>query len=91
MGMFRLMGLFAIIPATVLLAISFFVLLSLRKVEIQWLKAFGYVVAALLWISALMVFSLGIYKISTGSHLFFCPMQQMMKGHVQGMMIESPR
>lgn len=76
MMMLKLMGLLAIIPTTMLLVISFFVLFALRKVEAQPLKVFGYVIAALLWVGALMIFSMGIYTLSTGR----CPMTQMMKG-----------
>jgi hypothetical protein len=75
MSIFRLAGFFAIIPVTILLTISFFVLFTLRKIDNQGLKAFGYVVAALLWVAALLVFSVGIYTISTGRH----PMLHMMK------------
>ncbi len=78
MGLFRVLGLLAIIPATVLLTISFFVLFALRKVEAAGLKAFGYVIAALLWLGALMVFSLGIYTVSTGRHPMMSIMQGMM-------------
>ncbi|MBF0522578.1 MAG: hypothetical protein HQL24_05925 [Candidatus Omnitrophica bacterium] len=74
MGM-RLIGLFAIVPISVLLTISFFVLFAVRKVEIHGLKAFGYVVSALLWMAALLLFSGGIYMLSTGHH----PMSGMMK------------
>jgi len=83
----RLIGLFALIPATVLLTISFFVLFSLRKLEKEGLKAFGYVVAAFLWISALLVFSAGIYTLSTGRCPIMkgCMTQDMMK-HKMGMM-----
>ncbi len=88
MGMFRLIGLFAIIPATVLLTISFFVLFALRKVEVQGLKAFGYVIAGLLWVGVLLVLSLGLYTLSTGRCAMICPMQGMMKGHMQGMMMQ---
>jgi hypothetical protein len=48
----------------------------MRKTEGQGLKAFGYVVAALLWTCALLVFSMGIYVLSTGRH----PMMRMMEG-----------
>jgi hypothetical protein len=85
MGMFRLIGLFAIIPATVLLTISFFVLFALRKIEVQGLKAFGYVVAALLWIGVLLVLSLGLYTISKGRCPMVCPMAKMMKGQMHSM------
>jgi len=86
MGIFRLVGLFAIIPATVLLTISFFVLFALRKTETQGLRAFGYVIAALLWVGVLLILSLGLYTISTGRYPMLCPMQAMMKGHMQQMM-----
>jgi len=95
MGLFRIMGFFAIVPATVLLTISFFVLFTLRKIEAQGLKAFGYVIAALLWLGALMVLSLGIYTVSTGRHPMMnmmcgikCgQMQSMMGGQMQGGMM----
>lgn len=77
----RLLGLFALIPATILLTISFFVLVVIEKIEKQGLKAFGYVVAALLWAAAFLVISTGIYTLSTGR----CPMQAMMQGQMQGM------
>jgi hypothetical protein len=85
--MSRLMGLFAVIPVSMLLAVSFFILFAVRKAEAQSLKAFGYVVAGLLWCAALLVFSAGIYTISTGG----CPMQKMMQqqkmcGMMPGMM-----
>ena len=70
----RLMGLGAIVPTTLVLTLSFFVLFALREVKSNVLKAFGYVVAALLWLSALLIFSSGIYTMATGR----CPMQKMM-------------
>jgi hypothetical protein len=82
MMMQRLIGLFALVPATVLLTISFFVLVVIGKIEKAGLKAFGYVVAALLWVAALLVSSAGLYTLSTGR----CPMQMMMSGKMHGMM-----
>ena len=86
MTMFRLSGLITIIPATLLLTISFFVLFALRKVETQGLKSFGYVVVSLLWISSLWFFSIGVYTISTGRPPMICMMQQMMKDKMHSMM-----
>jgi len=74
----RFMGLFAIIPTTLLLTVSFFILLAVRKVEAQGLKAFGYVIAALLWVSSLLVFTGGIYTLATGKPMMKCPMMCMM-------------
>lgn len=86
MGMLRLMGVFAIIPTTMLLVVSFFVLFTLRKTEAQALKVFGYVIVALLWCAAILVFSMGIYTISTGRHPMMCMMQGMKECKMQGMM-----
>lgn len=86
MGMFRLLGLFAIIPTTVLLTVSFFVLFALRKTEAGGLKAFGYVIVALLWVGVLLALSLGLYTVSTGRYPIICPMHEMMKGHMHEMM-----
>jgi len=81
----RSLGLFALIPTTVLLTISFFVLLVVSNIEKKGLKAFGYVVAALLWASALLVFSAGIYTLSTGRHHGMCMMQGAMMGKMSMM------
>ncbi len=77
--MFRLIGLFAIVPTALLLTVSFFVLFAIRKVEVDGLRVFGYVVAAVLWIAALLVFSAGVYTIYTGRNAMPCPMMEMMR------------
>jgi len=73
--MIRFTGLFAIIPATVLLTISFFVLFTLTKVENTGLKKFGKCVAVLLWIAAGLIVLGGLFILVTGHH----PMIEMMK------------
>jgi hypothetical protein len=80
------MGLFAIVPATALLTISFFVLCILRKLEAGSLKIFGYVIAALLWLGAALFLSAGTYSILTGRSSACMMMEQMMKGKMHGMM-----
>lgn len=50
----------AIAHASLLLAVSFFILMSLKKADGQALKAFGWVVAALLWLSTLAVLAGGM-------------------------------
>jgi hypothetical protein len=68
------------IPAAVLLAVSFFVLVAQRKLDSKPLKAFGYVVAGLLWLGALGAFMLCA---CAGP----CPiMRGMMKGGMMGKM-----
>jgi len=66
--MFRFFGLFTIIPATVLLTISFFVLFARTRVESPGLKKFGMLAAALLWVSAGLVLLVGLYILATGHH-----------------------
>jgi len=70
----KALGIFAIVPATVLLTISFFVLVIVRKVEEEGLKSFGRIIAMLLWVAAILVFITGLYVMATGN----CPMINMM-------------
>ncbi len=84
MGMFRLMGVFAIIPTTMLLTVSFFVLFTSRKIESSGLKAFGWVVIALLWLGALLTFSMGVYTISTVRHPMMKFMHEMKEYRMYG-------
>ncbi len=79
MHSFRFMGLFAIIPITMLLTVSFFVLFTIRKLNSKGLKVFGYVIAALLWTCAVLFFSMGIYTMSTGRCPIMYKMHKMMK------------
>ena len=76
--MIKLPYLIAIVPISVLLTISFFVLFAMRKIDEKGLRAFGYVVASLLWLSALVVFSGAVYKMAKGPSMMKCMMQQKM-------------
>lgn len=87
----QVIGVFLIIPATILLTISFFVLLVLRKLESEGLKAFGHVIVVLLWVSAVMLLGLGTYKIITGNALYIPHVMVMpaeRRGMSSGMMME---
>ncbi len=75
----RLLGLVAVIPISMLLTVSFFVLIAVCKAENKGLKAFGYVIAALLWLAVILAFSAGLYVIITGKH----PMMEMMHHMMQ--------
>jgi glucan phosphoethanolaminetransferase (alkaline phosphatase superfamily) len=88
MGSVRLLGLFALIPITVLLSISFFILLVLNTIKSEGLKILGYCLAVLLWVSAALVFSAGIYTISTGRNPMKCMMEEKMHTHMYEMMKE---
>lgn len=75
MGSFRLIGFFSVVPVTILLMLSFFVMAVALKNEMRQIKTFGMVVCALLWISALVILSAGAYTAITGRH----PMFNMMR------------
>lgn len=87
MGAFRFLGLLAVVPVSLLLSVSFFVLFTAKKSEQNSLKSFGWVVAVLLWLSAALIFSGGMVSLATGRG---CGMRHpmMMSG---GMMKEMPR
>jgi hypothetical protein len=70
----------ALIPVAVLLTLSFFVLVILQKIESKNLKLFGVAVAVLLWLSAILVLSSGVYMAGSARPFFRCPMMEMMKG-----------
>ena len=78
MEMTRALGVCTLIPATMLLTVSFFVLVVLRKTE-GGLKTFGSVVAALLWIAAALVLSMGVYVMATGQRCMMPMMRHMMQ------------
>ena len=67
MCMLKLSHLMAIVPISVLLTVSFFVLFTLRKVEEKGLKIFGYVVASFLWLAVLVVFSSTVFGLGKSS------------------------
>lgn len=78
MCMLKLSYLMAIVPIAALLTASFFVLFTLRKIEEQALKAFGYVVVGFLWLAALAVFSGAVYKMAQRPVIMKGMMQQKM-------------
>ena len=99
MGIFRMIGMMSIVPTTILLTVSFFVLFAAGKADGKGLKNFGLVVAILLWICAALVLSSGFYMASSGKHLLTsrmsylmnCGMQpQMMQKHMMYPMMKKP-
>jgi hypothetical protein len=70
MDFIRVLGLFSIVPATLLVTVSFFVMYLLFKVEKSGLRIFGLVVVALLWIAALVVYSTGIVMVTEGTDYY---------------------
>ena len=65
MDALKIMGLFAIVPSVILVTISFFVMVALNKTEKKFLRIFGMVVVGLIWVTAFVVFSSGIYIVAS--------------------------
>jgi len=61
-------ALFSLVHAVILLAVSYFVLLTARKTDSQNLKVFGYCIAVLLWVGAALVLGKGITSRSPMCH-----------------------
>ncbi len=74
----------AIVPTTMLLTVSFFVLFALEKVGNNIIKVFGKVIVGLLWLAALVAFSCGISVIAKGGG---CPMMSKMQGNTSNSMM----
>ena len=66
----NLCGLFCIVPATILLTVSYFVLLMQSKAGNKTLKRFGRFVLAFLWLSAAIVLCTGLYLTFSGKSVF---------------------
>ncbi len=64
MNVLRVLGVFLVVPATMLITASFFVMFTLSKVEKRSLRIFGMVAVALLLIAAFIVFSTGIFLVA---------------------------
>ena len=60
MGILMQGGVFSLVHAVVLLAVSFFVLLAAHKSDSVNLKTFGFVIAVLLWVAAALVLGKGV-------------------------------
>lgn len=65
MGAFNLVGVYCIIPITIYLTISFFVLVVAGRTESKNMKTFGSIIAVLLWVCALLALIAGIWMMTT--------------------------
>ncbi|MFA5336957.1 MAG: hypothetical protein WC330_01330 [Candidatus Omnitrophota bacterium] len=59
---------FMVFPVIFLLSLSFFILVALSNVKTQALKVFGYVIVALIWLAAVLVFAGGACRMTKGMH-----------------------
>lgn len=80
MMMHKFTEVYAVIPVAMLLTVSYFVLLTARKVDAKGLKIFGQVIAALLWVAAALVLVTGISLSSCKRQKMKMPMRGMMRG-----------
>jgi hypothetical protein len=86
---------FFVVPVSILLTVSFFVLVVLQKVTLKNLKNLGMASVILLWLAALLICATGIYGSVRCGKNPVCPMNspgnrgKMMKMGGQGMMDES--
>ncbi|MDD5618112.1 MAG: hypothetical protein PHG69_03375 [Candidatus Omnitrophica bacterium] len=72
-----------LMPVTVFLTLSFFVMLAVKKIEAGSLKTFGKVVVVLLWLCAATILLTGLYS-PRGGHF----MGKMMKGGMKCPMMQ---
>ena len=80
MGFLRFAGLLAIIPATMFLTVSFFVLFAVNKSEQNGLKSFGKVIAVILWLCAALIFTGGLVSTAKGGPMHMMKHKMMMQG-----------
>lgn len=57
---------FSLVPFILVVSLSFFILVVIANVKVQALKIFGYVIVALCWIAALLIFSTCVCKQTCG-------------------------
>lgn len=85
----KAVGLIAFIFTVLLLAVSFFVLFVISKVQVRRLKVFGYIITVLLWICAAIVFST-VISVTLAKRNLNMPMMRKMRSQKQSMMQENP-
>jgi len=84
--MSKIATIIAVVPISLLLALSFFVLLSINKAQTKRLKTFGYVVAVILWLAVATIILGGVYGLAKGGDKAKCMMyKKMMMPSAQGM------
>ena len=86
----RLSGLFSLIPATIFLTLSFFVILVNRKLDSKPLKVFGFTIITLLWLCATLFLATGIRILFSGKYPPMRMMPRQKHPMMQGMMERRP-
>ncbi|MCG2713781.1 MAG: hypothetical protein L6308_02910 [Candidatus Omnitrophica bacterium] len=71
----------AVVPISLLMVLSFFVLLSIGKAQTKGLKIFGLVVATLLWLAVATIILGGVYGLAkSGNKKCMMQKKMMMQG-----------
>ncbi len=84
--MARLSPIMAVVPISFLLTLSFFVLLSLEKVQTKKLKNFGFLVVTIIWLAVLIIISGSARRLVKGVNQKKCMMRkEMMMRSMPGM------
>lgn len=84
MAMVPFSPIFSLVPFILIISLSFFILVVISNVKTQALKVFGYVIVALCWLVAILIFSTCVCKQMRG----MCPkmsMQRNMMDQSKGM------
>ena len=68
----------AVVPISLFLVLSFFVLLATDKAQTKRLKIFGYVVAVILWLAILVIALGAVNKLASGPDRKKCLMRKEM-------------
>ena len=79
MYMLKCCPLMAIVPISLFLTVSFFVLFALRKVTEKWLKVVGYLAVIFLFLAALVISLNAVSNLAKGLGGMNCSMMQRMK------------
>jgi hypothetical protein len=85
MEFFRFAGVFTLIPATMFLVISFFILFAVSKIESERMKRFGRALAILLWVCSALVFFCGVTLSVVGPQHVMHHKMAMLRGGMEGM------
>lgn len=67
---------FSLIPFILIISLSFFILVVISNLKAQPLRIFGYVIVALCWLAAILIFSTCVCKQMRG----MCPRMPMHSG-----------
>ncbi len=83
--MSKISSIIAVVPISLLMVLSFFVLLSIGKTQTKALKIFGMVTAVLLWLAVATIILGGVYGLAKSDNKKCMMQKKMMMQNAQGM------